>query len=681
MYQEYYKLIGQPFRLTPDYRSIFFGGPHKAAMAQLRYALAQGKGVAVITGEVGAGKTTLINSFISSLGQLKWIVGKLVTSRLEDQDLLRMVALAFGIREIELDQTTLLTGITSFLKDCHRAKRLPLLFVDEVQGLPCSSLEVLSRLSSIELSGRSLLQIFLVGQPQFKETLADASLEPLRQQVIASYHLGALDAKETRQYIAHRLRHFGWQDDPRFSLRAFQTIYEQSAGIPRRINLLCNRLLIHSYLDELHWIDHATVMKVASEMQSEGLATAPDSQFQRPDTDELERPIEQLEPVEIANHLENADLANRELAETDPREPALGYCGFRETASERLTNDPELDTSAENLSRNTDRHAASAPPLARYRTGRLSRQSRAAMMVVILLVFVGVLGQYWFSFTDGEIKTSKSEMIENSVYSGSTTTFSEPGQSANLIPPILGVGKVQEQAQAQDGIQSEFALEQPESSKLTAEEIRSAEAQPSFPTLRNGPIEEIDDQQTYTRLVDPANSGIVIPDPPPVFLDIEKVKKPIVSDSDFLPLPAKPSKIDQRADKDSEIEHQARRMDSVESLVASDAAATNAIVTVTGNFVIQLAAVRSADQTMKERSRLMKGFADLLGNLELKVQRADVNGLSYFRIRTHPLRNRSTALHICAQFKSKGQDCIVIPHAPNALSIDTQRTESEVSPP
>jgi type II secretory pathway predicted ATPase ExeA len=642
MYREYYKLIGQPFRLTPDYRSIFFGGPHKAAMAQLRYALAQGKGVAVITGEVGAGKTTLINSFISSLGQLKWIVGKLVTSRLEDQDLLRMVALAFGIREIELDQTTLLTGITSFLTDCHRAKRLPLLFVDEVQGLPCSSLEVLSRLSSIELSGRSLLQIFLVGQPQFKETLADASLEPLRQQVIASYHLGALDAKETRQYIAHRLRHFGWQDDPRFSLRAFQTIYEQSAGIPRRINLLCNRLLIHSYLDELHWIDHATVMKVASEMQSEGLATAPDSQFQRPDTDELERPIEQLEPVEIANHLENADLANRELAETDPREPALGYCGFRETASERLTNDPELDTSAENLSRNTDRHAASAP---------------------------------------GEIKTSKSEMIENSVYSGSTTTFSEPGQSANLIPPILGVGKVQEQAQAQDGIQSEFALEQSESSKLTAEEIRSAEAQPSFPTLRNGPIEEIDDQQTYTRLVDPANSGIVIPDPPPVFLDIEKVKKPIVSDSDFLPLPAKPSKIDQRADKDSEIEHQARRMDSVESLVASDAAATNAIVTVTGNFVIQLAAVRSADQTMKERSRLMKGFADLLGNLELKVQRADVNGLSYFRIRTHPLRNRSTALHICAQFKSKGQDCIVIPHAPNALSIDTQRTESEVSPP
>jgi len=162
----------------------------------------------------------------------------------------------------------------AFLVDSQRTNRCVLLFVDEAQNLPHSALEELRMLSNMQLDGRSLLQIYLLGQPEFRRTIARKSLEQLRQRVITSYHLQPLDVEESRQYIEHRLLHVGWQDDPHFTAQAFKMIHEAAGGVPRKINLLCDRLMLLTYLEEKHEIDAAVVKEVVMDMHTEGSAPA-----------------------------------------------------------------------------------------------------------------------------------------------------------------------------------------------------------------------------------------------------------------------------------------------------------------------------------------------------------------------------------------------------------------------
>ena len=271
MYTEFYKLQDRPFQLTPDHRFFFDSQPHRKALSYLTYGLHQGEGFVVITGEVGAGKTILVEYLLSKLESARFAAGKVVSTQIHADDVLRLAALSFGLTPNGADKASLIEMFRSFLVSSHRNGIRPLLIVDEAQNLSHDALEELRMMSNIQLRETALLQIHLVGQPEFRTMIASDSLEQLRQRVIASFHLRPLDEADARGYIEHRLRRVGWQDDPNFTDAAFARIYEETTGVPRRINLLCDRVLLCGFLEERHEIDAPVVNQVITDMQGEGL--------------------------------------------------------------------------------------------------------------------------------------------------------------------------------------------------------------------------------------------------------------------------------------------------------------------------------------------------------------------------------------------------------------------------
>lgn len=275
MYAEFYKLNDKPFQLSPSPRFFYSSRGHRKAMDYLTYGLHQGEGFIVITGDIGTGKTTLLGYLLGQLDQSKYLAGKLVTTQVEADDTLRMVASAFGLETQGLDKATLLSRFEAFLLDNQRHGRRALMLVDECQNLPVRSLEELRMLSNFQRGEIPPIQFFLLGQPQFRSILANDNLEQLRQRVIASYHLGPLNSDETQAYIEHRLRLVNWQADPVITADAYSQIHRFSEGVARQINLLCDRLLLHGMLEDLHQIDGGMVESVASDMASEFKSAAP----------------------------------------------------------------------------------------------------------------------------------------------------------------------------------------------------------------------------------------------------------------------------------------------------------------------------------------------------------------------------------------------------------------------
>jgi len=270
MYDDFYKLTGHPFQLTPNPNFFYGSSGHQRAMAYLQYGLHQGEGFIVVTGDIGAGKTTLIGHVLGQLDSSRYVTAKLATTQLGAQDTLRMLASALGIEIRGSDKALLLRSVEHFLLDNQRQNRRVLIIVDEVQNLPLKSLEELRMLSNFQSGDRASVQFCLLGQPQFRDALATADLEQLRQRVVVSYHLGPLQAAETRAYIEHRLHHVGWANDPEITDEAYLRVFRFSAGVPRRINMLCDRLLLYGMLEGLHRIDDKVVDTVAAEMSSEG---------------------------------------------------------------------------------------------------------------------------------------------------------------------------------------------------------------------------------------------------------------------------------------------------------------------------------------------------------------------------------------------------------------------------
>lgn len=270
MYEEYYKLKAKPFHLSPDPRFFFGSSGHKRVLAYLRYGINQGEGFIVVTGEVGTGKTTLLRTLLSELpSDNNIIAAQLVTTQLECDELLRMVAASFGLAYEGRSKSTLLRELESFFMANAREGRRALLIVDEAQNLPAHSLEELRMLSNYQVGSKSLFQSFLVGQVEFRNTLRAPNLEQLRQRVIASYHLGPMDLNETKAYIEHRLNLVGWGGDPAFTQEAYMAVYDYARGVPRKINTLCDRILLVGYLDELHEITDETVGRVIDELREE----------------------------------------------------------------------------------------------------------------------------------------------------------------------------------------------------------------------------------------------------------------------------------------------------------------------------------------------------------------------------------------------------------------------------
>src|SRR4029079_2069315 len=231
MYESFFGLTGKPFQLNPD-PSFYFGSRgHKRAFAYLEYGLYQSEGFIVITGEIGAGKTTIVRSLLEQLDREKVVAVQLVSTQLDADDMLRAVGAAFGIPVKSVDKASLLASLEAFLCQLAVARKRALLVVDEAQNLTPRAIEELRMLSNFQLGDQALLQSFLIGQPELREMMQGPQMQQLRQRVIASYHLGPMDKGETQAYVEHRLAHVGWKGDPTFRARAIDLIHPMRRGL------------------------------------------------------------------------------------------------------------------------------------------------------------------------------------------------------------------------------------------------------------------------------------------------------------------------------------------------------------------------------------------------------------------------------------------------------------------
>ncbi|HEY0837120.1 MAG TPA: AAA family ATPase [Azospirillum sp.] len=278
MIEEHYGFLGPPFRLMPDPRFFYASRSHRAALEYLRYGLHQGEGFVVITGDVGTGKTTLLQRMLEDLEDPQggaFVAAAIVTTAVEPDDAIRLFLSAFGVPAPESGKAERIETLRRFLLGQREAGRRLVLLVDEAQNLPLRTLEEMRMLSNLAVAGEPLVQIFLLGQPQFRTTLADPDLEQFRQRVTASYHLRPLSADETREYVGHRLAAVGWTGTPSFSEACLARIHQEAGGVPRRINTLCTRLLLFGCLEEVDAFDAPHVDAVVRDFRNEELGAVP----------------------------------------------------------------------------------------------------------------------------------------------------------------------------------------------------------------------------------------------------------------------------------------------------------------------------------------------------------------------------------------------------------------------
>lgn len=641
MYSEFYNLRGSPFRLNPDHRFFFVAEPHEKAIAHLKYALNRNEGFVVITGEVGAGKTTLVNRVLSELEESRYITGNIVTSFIEHEELISLVAAIFGIDTEGKNKASLLLGIRSFLEEERVMGRRPILFVDEVQNLPDSSLEELRMLSNFSLPGESLLQIFLVGQPEFRETLADESLEQLRQRVVTSCHLGTLGLEDTRSYILHRLKLASWSGDPAFSERSFGLIQRLSGGVPRRINVICDRLLLHGFLEELHRIDSSVVAAVARDMTDEGLLTAPDDVLD-PDAP----PASSVrEPASVVRLREDPARDNRAVVQDIPQDD-------HEVLTEDMTNDLEDDDTL--LLEKSQKVATDAA--AEILEGEPEGEGTTASATDA----PEALGDLTKSKSgdDTPKRNSASEQLDEII---------EAPVQAEIIPlhrrkPALGrYGLAAAVVLAVATWPGSSLLRQDtdtsnESAQvsLEVESDRNIADAPLNPEIIPAALTASDDKETRENdyLLPASNashSELVQGDP----AKLEKL------DGDNLEIVMVSPKPLEEAGQGS-----LTSLPSVgpESLLKPDISRlSEKLASSTEDlFLIQLVALRSADEAKRLHAQFEERFVDLLSSYELGVQEAQIAGTQYFRVMTGVAGDRAKMTEICARIREGDQDCILV---------------------
>lgn len=276
MYDTFYQLTGRPFQLTPDPEFYFESGTHRKALSYLGYGLAQGEGFIVITGKVGAGKSTLAAHLLATIDRQRLTAAQIVTSRLDGGEMVHMAARAFGLSVAGHDKASALAVIEAFLHEEARAGRRCLLVVDETQNLSIEALEELRMLSNFQLGSHPLLQILLLGQPEFRDLLQGSPrLEQLRQRVIATHHLEAMEPSEVGPYVMHRLACVGWSGNPAFDERLFADLAVVTGCLPRRINQVFGRLLLMGAVEQKSRIDSAMLAEVVADLERDGTLADP----------------------------------------------------------------------------------------------------------------------------------------------------------------------------------------------------------------------------------------------------------------------------------------------------------------------------------------------------------------------------------------------------------------------
>jgi len=406
MYENFFGFTARPFQLMPDTRFFYKSAGHQRALAYMRYGLQQGQGFIVITGDVGTGKSLLLNALVNEMDTERLVPVRITSSRLDHEQVLKVIAGALGLDYEGRDKAALLRDIESACQRATAAGKRVIVLLDEAQNLPTDGLEELRMLSNVEHCGQPILQCFLLGQREFRHTLRSPGLEQLRQRVIAAYHLRPLSESETRQYIQHRLKTVGWRDDPRIEEPVYALVTAATLGVPRRINLLMDRLLLNCGLDELHYIDEERTRTVIREVELEvgsgnlpadedegdviALAPAETSReqlvppAQRPSSEAARAQAELVAvKAQLAELMERNERLNRELeARSDPAQdqPALAVAGRTEGITEDL---PPVLLQAE----------ATRDDIADVR--RSARRWQAALVLAAVMVLAGAGAAIW----------------------------------------------------------------------------------------------------------------------------------------------------------------------------------------------------------------------------------------------------------------------------------------------
>jgi general secretion pathway protein A len=267
MYESFYGLKENPFKVTPDPRFLYLGENHKEALAQLLYGVKESKGFIVITGEVGAGKTTLLYSLLERIGNNGHMkTAFLFNPKLEVNDFILYILRDLGVKVRRSTKGDYLQALHGYLLDAYKQDKKVVLIVDEAQGLKPELLEEIRLLSNLETSKSKLLQIVLVGQPELNRTLLDPDFRQLKQRINLRYHLPPLSEKETKEYIEKRLRIAG-SNGAIFTPKAIREIYRRAKGIPRVINILCDNTLLTAYALDQKVVDVKPVREAAKDLK------------------------------------------------------------------------------------------------------------------------------------------------------------------------------------------------------------------------------------------------------------------------------------------------------------------------------------------------------------------------------------------------------------------------------
>ena len=272
MYEGFYGLKVDPFRLSADHRFCYPHRSYARAKAYVQYALHRAEGFVLVTGRPGTGKTTLVNDLLATLPNQEVVAGTLVSTQLEAEYLLLMAGHAFGLEFESPQKAMVLQRLIEYFNEQHRKGMRTLLIIDEAQDLAASALEELRLLTNLQHQGAPLLQIALLGQDALRDIVRTPEMEQVHQRLIASWQLEPLTPEETVGYVRHRLEHAGWTGDPAFEPGVLEIVHRFSKGVPRRINLICSRLLLHGFVGQLHSISLDDAETVMDDLHREELA-------------------------------------------------------------------------------------------------------------------------------------------------------------------------------------------------------------------------------------------------------------------------------------------------------------------------------------------------------------------------------------------------------------------------
>ena len=284
MYTEFYGLLEKPFNIIPDPSFLYLSRKHRTALTYLEYGLTDRIGFVVLTGEIGTGKTTLIKQLLKQIST-DVEVAVVFNTNVSSEQLLELILYKFELEVPVRGKAGCLDTLNQFLIEKYALGKRTLLIVDEAQNLSMKALEEIRMLSNLQSRKDPLIQILLVGQPGLRTRLQHPLLAQLSQRIAVSYHLAPLSMKETKAYIAHRLRVAGSDNDKLFTQQAVEQLFHHSGGIPRIINLLCDAALVYGYVDHLLTINKSIIEQVVSDKQELDLS-APSSvgdQIELPD--------------------------------------------------------------------------------------------------------------------------------------------------------------------------------------------------------------------------------------------------------------------------------------------------------------------------------------------------------------------------------------------------------------